>query len=139
MFKSALIFAATTLVMSAVPARAEQANDMADIAQGMAQSVHDAKSTVGRDAQGQAKWAGVWMDEKQVCDQGKLNPTGQRIVQAGQRYSRDHGAKLTLFTPPESEQGVRHDMADDVAKIAPEAAVRRNDMIGRHCYLVISK
>lgn len=136
MFKSALLFAASSLAMLAAPARAgEPASGMAEVAQGLAQSVQGAKSTVGRDEQGQAKWAGVWMDEKQVCDQGKLNPAGQRIVQAGQRYSRDHGARLTLFTPPESEQAVRRDMDG----IAPEATVRRNALIGRHCYLVISK
>ncbi len=136
MFKSVLIFTIAGLVLSALPSVAAQPiNDVEEVVRGMAQSVPDARNSVGRDAQGQAKWAGIWMDEKQVCDQGKLNPAGQRVVQAGQRYARDNGARLTLFTPPESEQVVRRDMAE----IAPEATVRRNTMIGRHCYLVISK
>ncbi len=135
MFKSMSVIGFTSLVMSSFPALAAPTGEMAEVVQGMALSVQDSTSSVGRDAQGQAKWAGIWMDEKQVCDQGKLNPAGQRIVQAGQRYSRDNGAKLTLFTPSESEQAVRRDMAE----LAPEATVRRNDLIGRHCYLVISK
>ncbi len=137
MFKSMWVIGFTSLVMASLPTHAapENTGDMAEVVQVMAQSVQDSTSSVGRDAQGQAKWAGIWMDEQQVCDQGKLNPAGQRIVQAGQRYSRDNGAKLTLFTPSESEQAVRRDMAE----LAPEAMVRRNALIGRHCYLVISK
>lgn len=136
MHQSTWVFAVTSLAMAALPVRAAPPSPaMEEVAQDLAQSVPDARSSVGRDAQGQANWAGIWLDEKQVCDQGKLNPAGRRIVQAGQRYARDNGARLTLFTPPESEQVVRRDMAN----VAPEAAVRANAMIGRHCYLVISK
>jgi len=126
MNKSAWVFVVASLVLSAVPAVAtepanEVANEVAEVAQGMAQSVPGARSAEGRDAQGQAKWAGVWMDEILVCDQGKLNPAGQRIVQAGQGYSHDNGARLTLFTPPESAQSI----SQEVAGIALEAPLDR--------------
>ncbi len=136
MFKSVLIFVVSGLALSALPVlAAEPTSEVEDVVRGMAQSVQDARGVAGKYLQGQVKWAGVWMEERQVCDQGKLNPTGQRIVQAGQRYSHDSGARLTLFTPPESEPAVRR----DVAEIAPEVTVRGNAMIGHHCYLVISK
>ncbi len=136
MFKSKWVFAVASLVLSAVPVRAAPPpSDMEEVARGMAQSLPGARIAVGRDGQGQAKWAGIWMDEKQACDQGRLNPEGQRILQAAQRYSRDNGARLTLFIPPENEPAVRR----EVAEIAPEAAVKPNALIGRHCYLVIVK
>ena len=136
MNQSAWVFVIFSLAASAIPAvAAEPANDVMAVAQGLALSVQGARSAAGRDAQGQVKWAGVWMDENQVCDQGKLNPAGQRVVQAGQRYVHDNGARMTLFTPPESAPSIGREMAG----IAPEAVVQPNALIGRHCYLVISK
>ena len=118
----------------AVPALAglEADKDLDQFAHSAAKGVPGAREVVG---EGQAKWAGVWMDKELTCPNGRLGADGQRLLAEGGRYAAGHDANLILYAPRANAPT----MEREARTLAANIKVRGNDMIGDHCYLVIQK
>lgn len=101
----------------------------------LAQSVPGAHEVVARDAENRVKWAGVWLDEERACPRGRLSDASRQLVREGGEYARTHDGRLRLYAPSQAAAGIGRDALAESASVE----VKANDLIGKHCYLVIQR
>lgn len=108
--------------------------DIERFAREQAKAIAGARDMVGKDAHGRVQWAGIRVEEQRVCDHGRLNDAGRRLLQEGQHFAQVHQVRLVVYTPTGCEQGVRL----EAAAMAKNAEVRPNALID-NCHMVIAK